>query len=437
MGQFFSQFINYGRFGLELILGVFVLSIGLKKTNKFWLKFGILLGSTIIFSLIGAWISMPLIKDNVTYRTYISYVFFLVLAIPSIVFECFCYNSSASNKIYVILGSILTRNIARSIYNIVLFIVGYWIMNNPDVWQYGDRSFATLPVYYLGLFAIAFLLSVATRKVFSHQSFKSLSWYVVVILPLAMFLNIFIAILENGMMYSNPMYFFYASLVDVISTGGLLFSTALMTYMSLQEIEKMEDREQFNARILQYESISESIELINHKCHDLRHQLRIAKLNGGVDENFIEDVVKSIDIYDHRVETGNRDLNMILMDFKFRASAQNIETSIIADGEAVSFLERQDLISLFSNMLENAMNYVKLLEKKEERYISLKVYRQEGFIFIDCENPFDPNVDIPKKDKRFHGFGIPSMRRIAKKYDGAMSTSMKNGMYILTITFIS
>ncbi|GEM_PF-2696820 len=436
MGQFVNQLVNYGRYGLELLFGVFVLSIGLRKTNRFWLKFGIFLGISVVLSTISAYISIPLIESE-KYRRTLSYAFFLILTLPSIFAECLSYKTTAANKTYVIIAAVLSRNISRTLYNTVLFVIGEWILGRPEFWQYGDRGFATLPIYYLVFAGVLILLSFVTRKVFRHPRFKTLSWGVMVLLPLAVLLNLFIALLENGTMYTNSSLFIASCLTDVISTSGFLFTVTLMTLMSLQELQRAEDREQFNSRIKQYETISESIELINHKCHDLRHQLRAAKLSGGVDSNFIDDVVKSIDIYDHRVDTGNKDLDMLLMDFKFRASSQNIETIIIADGTSVSFLERQDLISLFSNMLENALNYVKLFEKKEDRFVSLKVYKKDGFVFIDCENPYSDGVEDNPKDKRYHGFGVPSMKRIAKKYEGALTVSKEDGLFTLTVTFIS
>lgn len=437
MANIVNQIINYGRYSLELLVGVFVLCIGLKKSRNFWVKLGIITGSAVVLFVGLAFLSLPFTADNEQYRNVISYVFFIGLSIPFIVLACIGYNTSWSNKIYVILGAILTRNIARTLYNIVLFIAGHWIMSNPNIWMYGDRSLVTLPVYYLGFAGILFLISITTRRVFQHDKFKTLPWRVLIFLPIAVLLNIFIAIIENGAMFANPTMYFFSCIVDAIATSALLFSVALMTYMSLQDLERAEDIEQFNVRIKQYESISESIELINHKCHDLRHQIRAAKRNGEIDANFIDDVVKSIDIYDRRVDTGNKELDMLLMDFNFRANSQNIKTTIVADGSAVSFLERQDLISLFSNMLENALNHVKLIENEEERYVSLKIYKKDGFVFVDCENPFSPELDDAPKDKRYHGFGIPSMKRIAKKYDGAITMSSKDGLFSLTVTFIS
>lgn len=435
--EIFNQFVNYGRYNLELLVGVFVLCTGLKKSDKFLMKLLIISGLSLILTVASVFISLPLIKDNSTYRTYISYAFFLVLSLPAIFAACFCYNSSPANKIYVIMATILSRNTSRTFYNIILFVVGEWMIKDSSFWQYGDRSLLTLPVYYLVFAGFTFLLFVLTRRVFTHPRFKSLAWGIILILPIAVILNLFVAIIENGTMYSNSLLFFFSSIVDIVATSSLLLSVSLFTFMSLNDLERAEDREQFNSRIKQYESISESIELINHKCHDLRHQLRAAQLNGGMDQSFIEDVVRSIDIYDHRVDTGNKDLDMLLMDFKFRASSQNIKTVIMADGSSVSFLERQDLISLFSNMFENAMNHVKKIEKDEEKYISLKVYKKDGFVFIDCENPFIPSLNDGPKDNRYHGFGIPSMKRIAKKYEGALTTNVRSDVFVLTVTFIA
>ena len=66
----------------------------------------------------------------------------------------------------------------------------------------------------------------------------------------------------------------------------------------------------------QYKMTSETIESINRKCHDLKHQIRLLKKT--TDEKALQDYLDEIEddimIYDTALETGNRALDTVLME---------------------------------------------------------------------------------------------------------------------------
>ena len=92
---------------------------------------------------------------------------------------------------------------------------------------------------------------------------------------------------------------------------------------------------------------------------------------------------------------------------------------------------REDyLISLFSNLLENATNYEIRVKDKEKRKILLKVYSWNSFIKIHCENYYTDNVfEEEKKNEHYHGFGIQSMKTIIEKYNGRYLSTIKKSFF--------
>ena len=95
---------------------------------------------------------------------------------------------------------------------------------------------------------------------------------------------------------------------------------------------------------------------------------------------------------------------------------------------------------MFGNALDNA---VECEEKRPEgsRLIHLSIKDIGNMLFIRVENAYDGpkitdgEIETSKDDKRYHGFGIKSMRRIVEKYGGEMDVNTANGLFCLTCMF--
>ena len=225
---------------------------------------------------------------------------------------------------------------------------------------------------------------------------------------------------------------FYAVVALIIAFASV--QQALSDY-SLLITKKLweEDRKHFELQ-------KENIELINIKCHDLRHQIRSFRQTGVIGEQAFEELDRSIHIYDALIKTDNEVLDVILSGYLLRCRKDGVQLTCMLDGKAVGFMEEMDLYSLFGNMLENAYEYELSVREKENRFISLRVTKTDGKAVIHMENYFIGNVRISdgvvattKGDLNYHGFGMKSMKRIAEKYGGKMGVTVADGMFQVDI----
>ena len=94
------------------------------------------------------------------------------------------------------------------------------------------------------------------------------------------------------------------------------------------------------------------------------------------------------------------------------------------------------MLSLFSNIIENAINYESRLLDENKRGINLQIAVRNGFLRIEEENPMGEvrPKSAEEQDTRFHGLGLLSMKRIVKTYHGVLSTKEEDGYFKLTIT---
>lgn len=176
----------------------------------------------------------------------------------------------------------------------------------------------------------------------------------------------------------------------------------------------------------QYELSRENIELINLKCHDLRHRIEVWERQGGrADPAELEQMKRMIGIYDSAVKTGNETLDTILTERSLYCEKHGILLSCMVDGKKLSFLTEGDVCALFGNALENAIEAVSRLERTEDRNISILVRERRGMLVITVDNPFSGELTFEgglpkttKEDSGYHGYGLKSIRMVAEKYGG-------------------
>lgn len=192
-------------------------------------------------------------------------------------------------------------------------------------------------------------------------------------------------------------------------------------------------------REAQYEIRRESMDIINIKHHDLKHQLRL--LRQVVDENTLRGMEDAVNQYDTIVKTGNEYLDVILTEKSMLCQAKKIMFTYIADGKKLDFMESGDIYSLFGNATENAIEYVEKLEDEQKRFIHLSVKQVGSMITIHVENYYEGGdwsmqnglPKTTKQNKSYHGFGLRSIQMTAEKYSGEMFAHAQDGLFHLDV----
>lgn len=166
--------------------------------------------------------------------------------------------------------------------------------------------------------------------------------------------------------------------------------------------------------------------------HDIKKHLQtIDLLNEKKDfdkiKAYIHQLLKSSDLKEFSRLCDHEMLNAILSRYKRQCSIKNIDFIVDIRNETTGFMSDSDLTALFCNLLDNAVeaavgipgSYIEIsiLKKKPTDFVVLTVINS-------CRNdPFTKSFHSPvtkKADKRKHGFGIKSIRKVVAKYHGDM-----------------
>ncbi|MBQ8162686.1 MAG: sensor histidine kinase [Clostridia bacterium] len=229
---------------------------------------------------------------------------------------------------------------------------------------------------------------------------------------------------------------------------GILLLCLFMLY-ALFVNENLQTEKQFILQSLQmkqdyYRITKENIELINVKCHDMRHQLRHLETGSPQSEEYRRQVSEIINVYDNILKTGNEALDVVLTDKSLYCQKNHIHIICVADGRALDFMEDTDIYSLFGNLLDNAIEGVSKLTDEEQKFIHVNVRRKEEIVFIEVSNYFAtaPRFEghfpvTTKSDREYHGYGLRSIEMVAEKYGGIMNIKTDQSMFTVSVMMTS
>ena len=295
----------------------------------------------------------------------------------------------------------------------------------------------------VGLVIFGLLYFLFGRKLKKGQNFNVDKWYLMLLL-------ICVIVVEIVLCYNLRQQWIYALdrehmvcdciLLTICSAAVLSMQFSLLMQQDLTEelkiIKQMwrKDREQ-------YRISSETIDLINRKCHDMRFQIRSIGKNANVTPAALKDMEKTISIYEAMYQTGCRALDIILTEKSLFCQANGITISCIADAEELRYLTEPDIYSLFGNLLDNAIHAVSALGA-DERLIGLTIRKCGEMLSINSHNLFAGEVILrdglpltSSGSPDYHGFGVKSIAAIVRKYGGVVSFQTKDNVFNLNILF--
>lgn len=326
-------------------------------------------------------------------------------------------------------GAFATQNIA---YNLQKIIAYYLNLDEKSYYLAIIINIIIMVIVYLLIYYFFVKLS-SQYKIDAISRIRNIANSIFILL-----LTIFFPILfSNSGETGDVLYLLYVLMGDILVLCiqyDLLREGSLKRKNDmLEQILKVGQR--------QYQMSKDNIEIINMKCHDLRHQISALRTmsDGRMKNEAMKEIEDAIMLYDSSIKTQNETLDIIIMEKKLYCEKNNIKFTCIANGELLNWIKVHDIYSLFGNILDNAIESV-IKEDDEKRIISLNISGKGKLLNIHLENYFSGELDfnngIPittKSDSNMHGFGMMSVRHILQKYDGNMVIEQKDNRFIVNI----
>ena len=232
----------------------------------------------------------------------------------------------------------------------------------------------------------------------------------------------------------------------LVDFGGvaILFAHFLQCYdlRMRKELEAMQNVLQ--NQYIQYQRSKESIDLINRKYHDLKHQIIILRTEQDSERRnvYLDKIETEIKLYEVQNKTGNPVLDTILTSKNLYCTSHDITFTCVTDGKLLDFMDVMDLCTVVGNALDNAIEHEEKVQNSEKRLIHLTLSSLKRFVLLRvknyCEDKLIFEDGLPattKCDRKYHGYGLKSIRYVVDKYGGILTIQVENNWFELKVLF--
>ncbi len=421
-------------FFFQLVIPVALMFFRFQKRRYFVLRvigFGLLFFG--LSALFYSPTAIPFLPPQVGY-----FLYYLLGYVFAFLYAYLCFDIPASNVLFFCLASFLVQNLAHHIFELIMRIIGVAAGSEYDRIEW----LSILTAVYAVIYAIYFFVYIRRLQPEDFLNLQKTSTLAVAgaFLLVMVVLGIFVRHIRTDLFSAAIIaigYELYSIILDFLIIGlqfGVFRNSRLRE--SNTELERRLERE-----AQYYDTAKANMDLINIKCHDLKHQ--IAALATMSDEterkSSIDELKQAIMIYDGIAKTGNDALDCLLTEKGLYCQHSGITFSYIADGAGLNAMKYGDIYALFGNALDNAFESVMQSDEQNKRVVALKVFERGGQTCIHienyCEKPpkLSDGLPVTTKKGEGHGFGMKSIRYIVKKYGGNFTVRFENNIFSLDI----
>jgi hypothetical protein len=344
----------------------------------------------------------------------------------------FCFKAHIAQSLYTILLMVMLGTCANCIAYIAVepFLPdrGSFLVAEPFWW-------------------IANALAIAAAFPFVYRIFSGLLRHMLYALPAKSVFSLCIAPIAFYIMAS-----LYVVLMGAFSSMFIafvaVFAGLALTYTQLRVIRSIRDlhvQEIKTQSLLQnYEQIDAHFHEINRLKHDMRSHLSMLRL--FLKDNRTEEAQNYLKIYADEVEGitpaayhENYLVNAVAHDVLLRSRMIGAKAELNLKASPLRISE-PDLISLLTNITDNALEACAKMPEGRERFITFSITKRDPYLAIACENS-NPGGIVTDTDGKIlsskseigHGYGLKTIARIAAAYKGMVEITHDENVFAVAV----
>jgi len=429
MNTIYNFFISYG-YVFELLIALLLFTFSLKQRKLFLLRF--CLSVALFFGLAYLW--NTIFPYTMLFQILVWTLYFLI-AFSGILF---CFKVNFGVALFCSIGAYATQHLAFKTGSVLSILVSG---ADPDNFFTGVFISSFIYITVVGIVLIISYFAFA-RRIRKNEAVYIIKNTQVLLLSLALIVFAIITQVvfdQYGEDMDMPMFLTFAVYGILCSVFTLSIQSGMFESGRMrQDIKVMEYI--LHQQKTQMESSKKNIELINIKCHDIKHQISLLGDRLTSDEK--NELERIVSVYDSSLKTGNEALDIVLTEKSLFCERNKIKLDCIADGKRLSFMRSSDIYSLFGNAIDNSIEAVQKIEDTDKRLISVRVKESMMMLSVHIINNYIGSLvyteGFPvttKSGGEYHGFGLKSIKMLVEKYSGNMTIRAENDMFNLNILF--
>lgn len=180
-------------------------------------------------------------------------------------------------------------------------------------------------------------------------------------------------------------------------------------------------------------------------AHDAKkHLSAIQELNNNPQiDKYIVEMTNRLKTHSNTCHSGNHTLDILINKYDTECKIKNIDFSFDTKLANLNTVDDYDLVSIISNLLDNA---IESASNSSAKFITLETNKVNTYDSLIITNSCDTAPDsvnnelrTTKKNKRIHGIGIKSVLKTLKKYEGDLEWEYNDNSkeFITTVIFLN
>ena len=232
-----------------------------------------------------------------------------------------------------------------------------------------------------------------------------------------------------------------------VSSGCLFAATVLLFFAYSHQVKKERQTMQIQSELNRLQTEQSYYQILDQQNQELmiyahdakKHLAAIQALNEDpAIDSYVTKLSEQLRDYSKIRSGGNKLLDVMLHKYDIDCKMRDITFEYDVKVCNLSQLEDIDLVAILGNLLNNA---VTASEQSTEKYISLTtVYRNRYSVIIvsnSCDTPpkqSGHHLISTKSGAGLHGFGMKSVAKSIKKYDGDYEWEYDEERHLFTVT---
>lgn len=230
--------------------------------------------------------------------------------------------------------------------------------------------------------------------------------------------------------------------------GVCLFISSLLLFITYsRQVEKDSETMQIKSELSRIQTEKSYYQILDQQnqhlliyAHDAKNHLAaINSLNTDPQiSRYIHKLSEQITEYTRFCHSGNKLLDVMIHKYCVDCKMRGIRFDYDVKLCNLSNIEDIDLVAILGNLIDNA---VSAAEKSEQRRISVATAQRNSYSVIvitnSCDTPPKSNGNhliTTKNDHYAHGFGLKSVRKTLKKYQGDFEWEYDEKYHEFTVT---
>lgn len=240
-------------------------------------------------------------------------------------------------------------------------------------------------------------------------------------------------------------------------TAWIILSIVLMFAILIYRVNRQREMEaeivnlkEAQAEILErdYQALSRTYADNAKLYHDMHNHIEaiyqcLMQKDTAAAVKYCEGLRTPVQEISQTVWTGDKAADYLISNKLALAGQRKVKTRVIIEYPYNTSIRSVDLTAILGNLLDNALEAIENAPD-DLRFLNLTIRRINEMLVIKVENGCekapvlkDGQLQTTKNDAVFHGWGLKSVLAAAQRYEGAVDTAFRDGVFqtVMTLSY--